>query len=128
MTSFVILTTVLIASLILNLVFYWYSRQVVAKLTFIYDNIGDMSELVSNYQVHLKSVYQMEMFYGDETLQHLLNHTRSLSLLLEDYEDPEFFVTEFEDDTPTQEELPDAETPQPEQENVFYAGSRRSNN
>jgi hypothetical protein len=87
-----------------------------------------MSELVSNYQVHLKSVYQMEMFYGDETLQHLLNHTKSLSLLLEDYEDPEFFVTEFEDDTPTQEELPDAETPQPEQENVLYAGTRRSDN
>ena len=125
MTSFVILTTVLIASLILNLVFYWYSRQVVAKLTFIYDNIGDMSELVSNYQVHLKSVYQMEMFYGDETLQHLMNHTKSLALLLEDYEDPEFFVTEFEDELPTQEELPDAKTPL-NQENVFYAGSRRS--
>ena len=127
MTSFVILTTVLIASLILNLVFYWYSRQVVAKLTFIYDNVGDMSELVSNYQVHLKSVYQMEMFYGDETLQHLLEHTKSLSLLLEDYEDPEFFTEQFEDAPPTKEELPDAETPL-NQENVLYAGTRRSDN
>ena len=99
MTSYVILTTVLIISLILNAIFYWYSRQVVAKLTFIYDNIGDMSELVSNYQVHLKSVYEMEMFYGDETLQHLMNHTKSLSLLLEDYEDPEFFVERFENPT-----------------------------
>ena len=128
MTSYVILTTVLIISLILNAIFYWYSRQVVAKLTFIYDNIGDMSELVSNYQVHLKSVYEMEMFYGDETLQHLMNHTKSLSLLLEDYEDPEFFVERFEEmPPPTQEELPDAKTPL-NQENVFYAGSRRSDN
>ena len=86
-----------------------------------------MSELVSNYQVHLKSVYEMEMFYGDETLQHLMNHTRSLSLLLEDYEDPEFFVERFEDAPPTQEELPDAKTPL-NQENVFYAGARRSDN
>ena len=128
MTSYVILTTVLIISLILNAIFYWYSRQVVNKLTFIYDNIGDMSELVSNYQVHLKSVYQMEMFYGDETLQHLMNHTKSLSLLLEDYEDPEFFVERFEEmPPPTQEELPDAQTPLNE-ENVFYAGTRRSDN
>ena len=127
MTSYVILTTVLIISLILNAIFYWYSRQVVNKLAFIYDNIGDMSELVSNYQVHLKSVYEMEMFYGDETLQHLMNHTRSLSLLLEDYEDPEFFVERFEDAPPTQEELPDAKTPL-NQENVFYAGARRSDN
>jgi hypothetical protein len=86
-----------------------------------------MSELVSNYQVHLKSVYQMEMFYGDETLQHLLNHTKSLSLLLEDYEDPEFFTEQFEDAPPTKEELPDAETPL-NQENVLYAGTRRSDN
>ena len=127
MTSYVILTTVLIISLILNLIFYWYSRQVVERLTFIYDNIGDMSELVSNYQVHLKSVYQMEMFYGDETLQHLLEHTKSLSLLLEDYEDPEFFTEQFEDAPPTKEELPDAETPL-NQENVLYAGTRRSDN
>ncbi len=128
MTSYVILATVLIISLILNAIFYWYSRQVVTKLTFIYDNIGDMSELVSNYQVHLKSVYQMEMFYGDETLQHLMNHTKSLSLLLEDYEDPEFFVERFEEmPPPTQEELPDAQTPLNE-ENVFYAGTRRSDN
>ena len=127
MTSYVILTTVLIISLILNAIFYWYSRQVVTKLTFIYDNIGDMSELVSNYQVHLKSVYEMEMFYGDETLQHLMKHTKSLSTLLEDYEDPEFFVTEFEEPPLTQEELPDAKTPL-NQENVFYAGSRRSDN
>ena len=70
----------------------------------------------------------MEMFYGDETLQHLMNHTKSLSLLLEDYEDPEFFVERFEEmPPPTQEELPDAKTPL-NQENVFYAGSRRSDN
>ena len=87
MTSYVILTTVLIISLILNAIFYWYSRQIVAKLTFIYDNIGDMSELVSNYQVHLKSVYQMEMFYGDETLGSLMDHSRFLVETIEYYEE-----------------------------------------
>jgi hypothetical protein len=69
----------------------------------------------------------MEMFYGDETLKFLLDHTRSISVLLEDYEDPEFFVEEFEEDAPQQEELTDAETPQIQQENVFYAGTRRRN-
>ena len=68
----------------------------------------------------------MEMFYGDETLKFLLDHTRSISVLLEDYEDPEFFVEEFEEQgAPQQEELNNAETPQIQQENVFYAGTRR---
>ena len=107
---------------------YWYSRQLTQKLSFIYDNIGDVSEIITNYRAHLKSVYSMEMFYGDETLKFLIDHTRSTSDILEDYEDPEFFVEEFvEEDAPQQEELTDAETPQSKQENVFYAGTRRRN-
>tara|TARA_Y100000592_G_scaffold68372_1_gene106276 strand:+ start:1663 stop:1881 length:219 start_codon:yes stop_codon:yes gene_type:complete len=69
----------------------------------------------------------MEMFYGDETLQYLMDHTRSISTLLEDFEDKEFFLEEFEsveEDVPSQEEELNAET-QIQQENVFYAGSRR---
>ena len=69
----------------------------------------------------------MEMFYGDETLQYLMDHTRSIFALLEDFEDKEFFLEEFEsveEDVPQQEEESNAET-QIQQENVFYAGSRR---
>jgi len=127
MNSVVILSIVLVASLIFNGVMYWYSRQLTQKLSFIYQNIGDVSDIIANYRVHLKSVYSMEMFYGDETLQYLLDHTRSISALLEDFEDQEFFLEEFEsveEDVPQQEEELNAET-QIQQENVFYAGSRR---
>ena len=128
MSSIVILSIVLAVSLIFNGLMYWYSRQLTQKLSFIYDNIGDVSELITNYRTHLKSVYSMDMFYGDETLKFLMDHTRSIGVLLEDYEDPEFFVEEFmeeDEDAPQQEELNNAETPQIQQENVFYAGSRR---
>ena len=128
MSSIVILSIVLAVSLIFNGLMYWYSRQLTQKLSFIYDNIGDVSELITNYRTHLKSVYSMDMFYGDETLKFLIDHTRSISDLLEDYEDPEFFVEEFmeeDEGAPQQEELNNAETPQIQQENVFYAGSRR---
>lgn len=128
MSSFVILITVLVGSLIFNGVMYWYLRKLTQRLTFIYQNIGDVSDIIANYQQHLKSVYQMEMFYGDETLKHLLDHTRSISALLEDFEDKEFFLEEFEsveEDAPEeQEEEINAQT-QIQQENVFYAGSRR---
>jgi len=124
----VILSIILAISLIFNGLMYWYSRQLTQKLSFIYDNIGDVSELITNYRVHLKSIYSMEMFYGDETLKFLMDHTRSIGVLLEDYEDPEFFVEEFaeeDDSAPQQEEQLNAETPQSQEENVFYAGSRR---
>ena len=127
MSSTVILITVLVGSLIFNGVMYWYLRQLTQKLSFIYQNIGDVSDIIANYRVHLKSVYSMEMFYGDETLQYLMDHTRSVSTLLEDFEDKEFFLEEFEsveEDVPSQEEDNNAQT-QVQQENVFYAGSRR---
>ena len=129
MSSVIILSISLVMSLIFNAIMYWYSRQLTAKLAFIYDNIGDMSELIANYRVHLKSVYSMEMFYGDETLKFLLDHTRSIGELLEDFEDPEFFLEEFveQDGTKQEEENPDAQTPQINEENVFYAGTRRRN-
>jgi len=127
MSSIIILSIVLGLSLIFNGLMYWYSRQLTSKLAFIYDNIGDVSELIANYRVHLKSVYSMEMFYGDETLQFLMDHTRSIGSLLEEFEDPEFFLEEFEDKyaPQQQEELTDGETTQPQQKDVFYAGSRR---
>jgi len=128
MSSTIILSVVLVASLIFNGIMYWYSRQLTQKLSFIYQNIGDVSEIITNYRVHLKSVYSMEMFYGDETLKFLIDHTRSISDILQEYEDPEFFVEEFEEeDEPQQEELTDGETTQIQQENVFYAGTRRRN-
>ena len=127
MNSTVILITVLVGSLIFNGVMFWYLRKLTERLSFIYQNIGEVSDIIANYRVHLKSVYSMEMFYGDETLQYLMDHTRPISSLLEDFEDQEFFLEEFEsveEDVPSQEEELNAQT-QIQQENVFYAGSRR---
>ena len=126
MSSTVILITILVGSLIFNGVMFWYLRQLTQRLTFIYDNIGDVSDIIANYRTHLKSVYSMEMFYGDETLKYLVDHTRSVSNLLEDFEDQEFFLEEFEseEDEQQQQEQTNAET-KVQEENVFYAGSRR---
>ena len=127
MNSIIILSIVLVLSVVFNGLMYWYSRRLTQKLAFIYDNIGDVSELIANYRVHLKSVYSMEMFYGDETLQHLMDHTRSIGSLLEEYEDPEFFLEQFiEEEAPQQEEITDGET-QIQEKDVFYAGTRRRN-
>jgi hypothetical protein len=131
MSSLIIVSIVLVMSLVFNGVMFWYSRKLTQRLNFIYDNVGDVSEIIANYRVHLKSVYSMEMFYGDETLKHLMDHTQSIGTLLEDFEDQDFFLEEFEDveeDVPTnQKEEINAQT-QIQEENVFYAGSRRRDN
>ena len=69
------------------------------------------------------------MYYGDETIKHLMSHTTSLLEILEDYEDVYSITTPFEEIYEEEEQnlkgdQPDGET-QINEENVFYAGSRR---
>ena len=124
----IVLFIVLLTSLVANFLAFWYFRKVLPGLIYTSQNLDDLAALVSNYRQHLKNVYEMEMFYGDETLKHLLSHTTSLSELLEDYEDVYSIVTPLEEiEEEIKGEQPDGET-QINEENVFYAGSRRSDN
>ena len=120
----------LCASVIVNFVAFYYIRVALGKLFFLGDNLGDLTEMISVYRNHLKSIYEMEMFYGDETLQFLVEHTKSLHDLLEEYEDVYKISTppeDVEEQIINEEEENNAET-KIDQENVFYAGTRASNN
>jgi hypothetical protein len=58
-------------------------RVLLGKLFYVGENLSDLAEMITSYRNHLKSVYEMEMFYGDETLQFLVEHTKSLHEVLE---------------------------------------------
>ena len=122
------LITALVSSVAVNFIALYYIRVVLGKLFYVGDNLSDLAQLITNYRNHLKAVYSMEMFYGDETLSHLIDHTRSLHNVLEEFEDVYTIAEPQEqDDEITQEEENNAETPIT-QENVFYGGARKSNN
>mgnify|MGYP003122183583 FL=1 len=46
----------------------------------------DFKEMVDNFANHLERVYELEMFYGDETLGGLMEHARSFNEQLETFE------------------------------------------
>ena len=126
-TSIIILSICLVLSLVLNGFFFWYNRQLLSRIAFISNNIDDLTQMITNYRDHLSSVYSMEMFYGDETLKFLMSHTRDLRDLLEDYEDVVYITEPIEEIevVDNQQEEENNATPQIQEENVFYAGSRR---
>ena len=45
-----------------------------------------LREEMEEYQIHLKSLYEMEMFYGDETLGFLVQHAQDLAEQFEMFE------------------------------------------
>ena len=120
----IILGLVALFSIIANLIMFrlamWQSREL-ANLS---DGLGDLVEIIENYKNHLRDVYQLDSFYGDETLKGLMTHTNALKALLEEQygdiiniTDPiEYQIEEVEEDG--EEEIPEKE------KHVLYSRAR----
>ena len=124
-----VLIITLLVSISANSLAFWYMRRVLPGFIYTSQNLEDLTTLVANYREHLRNIYGMEMYYGDETMKHLISHTTSLLEILEDYEDVYSITTPFEEiyeeeDQNLKGDQPDGET-EINEENVFYAGSRR---
>ncbi len=81
-----ILIISLIISVTLNVLLIWYLRKVLEKLMFVSDTIGGLFDSVEAYQTHIQSMYELETYYGEDTLQSLITHTKELYEELEQFE------------------------------------------
>ena len=68
--------------------------------------------MIDSFTQHLQSVYELEMFYGDETLGHLMEHAESFNEQMGTFEHVYGLVV-TEDDTPTEEEPEEADASTP---------------
>ena len=115
------LALALLISLGTNAVLYWFSREHARRLSIVSENINDLVEIIINYRSHLKKVYSLDAFYGDETLQFLMEHTKALSELLgEQYSDIITLTEEIEYETEAPTEIEEDF----KEKDVFYKGSR----
>ena len=94
-----------IVSIVLNLFLFFYIRWLFSSLERINEDMGLLSDKIKIFVSHLMSIHEMEMFYGDKTIQGLLTHANSLSddldgldLLLNDLEEKELNDQEIEDE------------------------------
>jgi len=106
-----------------NIVLVWFSKEQSKQLLYVSQNLGDLVELLANYKEHLRKVYGMEMFYGDETLKGLMDHTNALvTLIQQEYGD----ITQITDplEVEFEKEENSAEEEEEQGQDVFYGGSR----
>ena len=97
-----ILSLILLLSLGINALLFIYSRNVAQRLVLISDEIDDMRAAAASFAEHVKSVYELEMFYGDQTLQALMDHARSFREYMEEF-DFIYITDEEEEDAETQQ-------------------------
>ena len=93
----IILSAILFISTIFNVGLFIYTRNVVAKLLFVSEELGDLQNMTDALAKHLKRVYELDTFYGDETLHALLQHAVSFNEYLFTFEEI-YSITEEKDD------------------------------
>jgi spore cortex formation protein SpoVR/YcgB (stage V sporulation) len=98
-----ILSGVLLFSVILNIGLIVYVKGAIVRLLTISEELGDLQHMVNSFAKHIKSVYELEMFYGDETLSYLLDHAVSFNEQLETFEYI-YSLTEAEEEEEEEEE------------------------
>ena len=119
----IILSSILSLSLIFNIGVFVYARAAIARLLMVSEELGDLQQMINSFAAHTKAVYELETFYGDQTLQHLLEHAISFNEQLETFE---FIYSLTEEDTGIEEETEthdtedDVETPQ---KSLFYTST-----
>ena len=70
----IVLICVSAISILLNIGIFTYARACVSQLLSVSEEFGDLKDLIGNFSSHISEVYKLEMFYGDQTLQNLVNH------------------------------------------------------
>jgi hypothetical protein len=65
----------------------WYSRRLVSNFNEIKVDLSDLITKFYDFQQHLEDIQQLEMFYGDETLESLMNHSKFLENTIDFYEE-----------------------------------------
>jgi hypothetical protein len=90
-------------STIFNVVMFVYARKAISILMTASEELGDLQQMIDSFSSHLTSIYEMEMFYGDETLRGLMEHANSFVEQMETFnyvyqlsENPEDEIEEAE--------------------------------
>ena len=78
MILFGVIPFLLYLSVLANLGFLWYLGTLLNKHTELEDDVVAIVEKIENFSDHLEETHALEMYYGDENLQNLIDHSRGL--------------------------------------------------
>ena len=82
----IILSAILLLSVAINIGLFVYAKAVAMRLLNIADELFDLQHMTDSFAKHLNEVYELETFYGDQTLRSLLEHAVSFNEHLETFE------------------------------------------
>jgi hypothetical protein len=77
----------------------WYVRSLLRVMYQMTVDVQQMEDKMVEFSKHLDNVYEMEMYYGDETLGQLIRHSKEVVDSINQFKN----IFEIENDTTNQE-------------------------
>ena len=107
----IILSATLFVSVLLNIAVFAYARAAIVRIVSVSEELSDLLRMINSFAAHLQAVYELDSFYGDDTLRGLLEHAISLNEQMDTF-DYIISLTEEEKIAEATEELNDYKTDQ----------------
>ena len=82
------------ANFIILVFLLFYIRWILKFIESSREEIDNISNIILDFKLHLDSVHELEMFYGDQTLQKLMEHTNKV---IEDLSSIDFIINDEEE-------------------------------
>ena len=87
-------------SVFINVFLFWFAKKSSSRLTIVASNIDEIMSAIENFESHIETLYEMETFYGDETLHSVIAHAKGITEFLSEFED----IYELSDELPEEAE------------------------
>ena len=85
-------------SLLINLGLMWYLKKIMEKSGDLEDDVVDTVKQIEEFSNHIEELHELEMYYGDENLQKLIEHSRELINDFVDFQARHFDVEVIEEE------------------------------
>lgn len=65
----------------------WFCYKLVFRLNFVSENLIELYQRMDEFDQHINFIYELEMYYGDETLKNLIRHSRDFRNYMKKYKE-----------------------------------------
>ena len=109
-----ILPFLLYISIILNATLIWYLIIAIKRSNEIREDTLSIFNSIESFADHLEEIHELETFYGDQDLQNLISHSRSLINSIIDtqekfYDDIEVVTEQYDEEHDDEEQYDNEE-------------------
>ena len=111
-------------SVVSNILMFWYIRVALGRIIITGGNLTKLINMLVTYSDFVKSVYELENYYGDEDIKQIIVRTNNIIDVIEQEYSDVLYITSIIEYEEEGDEEPDEEK-EISEENVFYAGSRK---